>query len=431
MNVSSFVKRRGLAAAGIIALTAVAAVLSVPRLRWRVEVVALHLAGKIPDIEFGELIGFMMPGSDQSMTRLIQSATRTPSSRIPTCRMRTSPPVARSTARAARAAMPRMVSGGPGAPGLVGREYVHGAGDWAIYRTIRFGVPNTAMPAHTLEPTHLWQLVAFVRSIDTRAGGGASAAAKPLAVSVTAAELEAVEYPREDWLTYSGSFASTRHSSLSQITPDNVRELGLRWQHQFEGDPGKVETSPIVRHGIMFVMVPPGRDGVDAGTGRGRRGKQQHRIPAMRPAENSASRSIGAWRSWTIASTSERAMPTWSHAMPPPARSCGTWRRRKIRQAITSARLRWHSGTWWVTGVGTNGRGIAYIAAFDANDGRERWRFKTIPGPGEPGHDTWAGDSWREGGAPTWLTRGARRRHRRGSAGRARRGTTPGRRGSP
>src|SRR6266550_3269838 len=38
------------------------------------------------------------------------------------------------------------------------------------------------------------------------------------------------------------------------------------------------------------------------------------------------------------------------------------------------------------------------------NSGRERWRFTTIPKPGEPGGETWAGNSWREGGAPTWLT---------------------------
>jgi alcohol dehydrogenase (cytochrome c) len=45
-----------------------------------------------------------------------------------------------------------------------------------------------------------------------------------------------------------------------------------------------------------------------------------------------------------------------------------------------------------------------FIAAFDANTGKERWRFNTIPGPGEPGHDSWAGESWRHGGGSAWLT---------------------------
>jgi alcohol dehydrogenase (cytochrome c) len=58
-----------------------------------------------------------------------------------------------------------------------------------------------------------------------------------------------------------------------------------------------------------------------------------------------------------------------------------------------------------VVGVGTiAGGGSGFIAAFDAKTGKERWRFRAIPGPGEFGNDTWAGDSWKEGGAPTWLT---------------------------
>ena len=46
----------------------------------------------------------------------------------------------------------------------------------------------------------------------------------------------------------------------------------------------------------------------------------------------------------------------------------------------------------------------SYINAFDARSGRHRWRFWTIPGPGEPAHETWAGDSWVYGGGSTWVT---------------------------
>ena len=55
-----------------------------------------------------------------------------------------------------------------------------------------------------------------------------------------------------------------------------------------------------------------------------------------------------------------------------------------------------------ITGV-TGGDSVhrSYINAFDARSGRHRWRFWTIPGPGEPGHETWAGDSWVYGGGST------------------------------
>ena len=42
------------------------------------------------------------------------------------------------------------------------------------------------------------------------------------------------------------------------------------------------------------------------------------------------------------------------------------------------------------------------IAAFDVKTGKELWRFYTIPGPGEPGNETWSGDSWKTGGAGVW-----------------------------
>jgi len=38
----------------------------------------------------------------------------------------------------------------------------------------------------------------------------------------------------------------------------------------------------------------------------------------------------------------------------------------------------------------------------DQADGREVWRFYTVPGPGEPGNDSWKGDSWKYGGAVAW-----------------------------
>ena len=59
--------------------------------------------------------------------------------------------------------------------------------------------------------------------------------------------------------------------------------------------------------------------------------------------------------------------------------------------------------------VGTAGGeyGIrGFIDAFDVETGERRWRFYTVPGPGEFGNDTWSGDSWKTGGASIWITPG-------------------------
>jgi alcohol dehydrogenase (cytochrome c) len=54
-------------------------------------------------------------------------------------------------------------------------------------------------------------------------------------------------------------------------------------------------------------------------------------------------------------------------------------------------------------GVGGGEAGVrGQFGAYDAKTGKEVWKFYTVPGPGELGHDTWEGDSWKYGGAPVW-----------------------------
>ena len=58
-----------------------------------------------------------------------------------------------------------------------------------------------------------------------------------------------------------------------------------------------------------------------------------------------------------------------------------------------------------VVGVAGGEYGIrGFLAAYDVSTGRQRWKFDTIPGPGEAGHDTWENDAWQTGGGGTWVT---------------------------
>jgi alcohol dehydrogenase (cytochrome c) len=58
-----------------------------------------------------------------------------------------------------------------------------------------------------------------------------------------------------------------------------------------------------------------------------------------------------------------------------------------------------------IVGVAGGEFGIrGFIAAYDVKTGKEAWRFYTIPGAGEPGNQTWSGDSWKHGGASVWVT---------------------------
>ena len=51
-----------------------------------------------------------------------------------------------------------------------------------------------------------------------------------------------------------------------------------------------------------------------------------------------------------------------------------------------------------------SGQGGGFIEAFDAKTGKSNWTWNAIPKPGEPGNETWAGDSWRNGGGPVWVS---------------------------
>jgi len=140
-----------------------------------------------------------------------------------------------------------------------------------VYRTIRDGVPNTGMAPHPLGHRRLWLLVAYIRSLGVPADSvtvAAEESSRMRQIKVSYDELAAVEQPGNDWLTYSGAYGSNRHSSLKQVDSRNVGTLTMRWMHQLVGGHDKIESSPIVRDGVMYFTVPPGRVlAVDAATG--------------------------------------------------------------------------------------------------------------------------------------------------------------------
>src|SRR5207244_11037132 len=83
--------------------------------------------------------------------------------------------------------------------------------------------------------------------------------------------LKAKQEP-QNWLTYSGGTFSQRHSELTQITPENVKNLELAWMYQLQSrEPTTTafENTPLVVDGIMYMVQPPNDViAVDAVTGR-------------------------------------------------------------------------------------------------------------------------------------------------------------------
>ena len=215
--------------------------------------------------------------------------------------------------------------------------------------------------------------------------------------------LNAADEPH-NWLTYSGTYSSTRHSLLRQIDPANVDNLELKWVFQAQSLQS-FETTPLVVDGIMYLTEAPNTVvALDAKLGRVFWTYQYNPSSESRPCCGRLNRGLAILGNTLFMATIDAQLiaidatngrPIWKTAVADP--SAG--------YAMTLAPLVVKDKI--VTGVAGGEYGIrGFIAAYDANTGEEAWRFYTIPGPGEPGHETWEGDSdaWRHGGASVWVT---------------------------
>ena len=221
---------------------------------------------------------------------------------------------------------------------------------------------------------------------------------------VTFERLLAADQEPQNWLTYSGTNSGERHSRLEQVTPENVSELELEWVFQAQSLQ-VFETTPLVVDGIMYLTEAPNTVvALDARTGRVF-WIYEH-VPSLesRPCCGRVNRGLAILGetlfmatidAQLIAIDSVTGRPIWKTLVADPA----------IGYAMTLAPLVVKDKI--VVGVAGGEYGIrGFIAAYYAESGDEAWRFHTIPGPGEPGHETWPSDSdaWEHGGSATWLT---------------------------
>jgi alcohol dehydrogenase (cytochrome c) len=213
--------------------------------------------------------------------------------------------------------------------------------------------------------------------------------------------LNAAKEP-QNWLTYSGSMMSQRYSPLTGITPENVKNLELQWVYQARSLE-KFEATALVVDGIMYtVQAPNDVLALDAATGRVFWTYQYTPSPAARPCCGRVNRGLailgdtlfmGTIDAHLVAIDAKNGKPLWDTVVAKP----------EAGYAITHSPLIVKDKV--IVGTAGGEYGIrGFIAAYNVRTGKEAWRFYTIPGPGEPGHETWAGDSWKTGGASIWMT---------------------------
>jgi alcohol dehydrogenase (cytochrome c) len=217
----------------------------------------------------------------------------------------------------------------------------------------------------------------------------------------------------KNWLTYSGNIWGQRYSLLNQINAGNVKNLELQWIWQAPSLE-KYETTSIVVDGILYTIQAPTNtntaDGntqivaLDAATGRPF-WRYSYAIPmTARACCGRVNRGLailgdtlfmGTLNSHLIAVNAKNGTLLWDTTVivPPTAATY------PITVAPLVVKDKVIIGT-----AGGDGAIRGFLAAYDAKTGKEVWRFYNIPGPGEPGNETWSGESWKTGGAGIWTT---------------------------
>ena len=159
-------------------------------------------------------------------------------------------------------------SGTPFGPSLIGSQLTAGDSDLAIYQVLRNGRPGTAMRRTDLPPRELLQITAYLTTLSARSAAADKSGAPRLSIEVSSERLQAARTKTDEWLTYSGSYDGSRHTTLDQITPANVAQLRIRWVKQFNIDNSNIEATPLVVDGALFIVPEAGHVlALDAKTG--------------------------------------------------------------------------------------------------------------------------------------------------------------------
>jgi alcohol dehydrogenase (cytochrome c) len=293
-------------------------------------------------------------------------------------------------------------SGGPVGPSLTRPQYKHGDSDLAIYQVLRDGIPGTAMPRAGLPPRELLQVTAHVKMLQAHSSEDQPEAPR-LAIQVNSERLRAAGTNPDEWLMYSGSYNGWRHTSLAEITPANVAQLRIRWIKQFDITSTIIEATPLVIDGVIFMVPEPGHVvALDDKTGNV---IWEYKRPVPTDlqliagpvnrglAVHGSTIFFGSPDAYLVAIDANDGKVIWQTLVASPSDG----------YSITGAPLVVNGSV--VMGVAGGDNGIrGFLAAYDVSTGQQQWKFETIPGPGEVGHETWENDAWRTGGGSTWAT---------------------------
>ncbi|HJV27318.1 MAG TPA: methanol/ethanol family PQQ-dependent dehydrogenase [Aromatoleum sp.] len=205
----------------------------------------------------------------------------------------------------------------------------------------------------------------------------------------------------QNWLSYRGNYASWGYSSLKQINTQNVAKLKLAWAYSTGMTEGH-QSPPIVNNGYMYITTPNNQViAFEAATGK-ELWRYKKAIPEELQQLHPTNRGVALYGNKLYLATTDATLVALDAVTG--------------KELWKTAVADWKKGYYMTLAplaakgkimVGSSGGeyGIrGFIAAFDAETGKEAWRTHTVAGPGEPGGDTWPADTYKRGGGSVWIT---------------------------
>ncbi len=204
-----------------------------------------------------------------------------------------------------------------------------------------------------------------------------------------------------NWLLYRHSYDGQGYSPLKQIDAGNVKSLVPVWTFSTGVNEGH-EAPPMVNNGVMFVATPYGQVlALNAKTGD-LIWRYKHALPDDLLQLHPTSRGVAMWQDRLFLAATD------DHLIAIDAKTGKELWNTKVQDYQKGQYMTLEplvvNGKVMIGGSGGEFGVRGYVAAFDADSGKELWRTYTIPAPGEPGSNTWSGDAWKTGGGSVWIT---------------------------
>jgi PQQ-dependent dehydrogenase (methanol/ethanol family) len=208
----------------------------------------------------------------------------------------------------------------------------------------------------------------------------------------------------KEWTTYGGDYANTRYSSLDQITSQNIGKLKVAWMRSL-GSTESQESTPLVIGDTMYVTTSTGPKYVFALNAKD--GSPKWKYEPELPSDYASTVCCGLGNRGVAYANGKVFVTRLDAKMVALDANTGKelWNVTvvdyKSGHAITSPPLVYKNLV--VTGFAGGEYGVrGAVQAYKQDTGELVWKTYTIPGPGEPGNDSWKGDSWKTGGGSTW-----------------------------